>query len=244
MNRTAAYELTIIVPLYNEEDNIVRLTERLTAFLPLCRRNACVLLVNDGSTDGSAALIHEACERHPDFFYLELAQNRGLSTALKAGFDACESPLLAYLDADLQTDPEDLNLLLPHIDAHELVTGVRSGRQDSGWKKLQARIANGWRRMMTGDGASDTCCPLKILRSEAARRIPMFRGMHRFLPALVLMQGGSYAEVPVRHHPRTAGKSKYGMWNRAWTGFIDCFAFRWMRKRQIRYSISAQNLHD
>lgn len=242
MNRTAAYDLTIIVPLYNEEDNIARLVSRLAAFLPECSRKACVLFVNDGSTDGSAPLLREACESHPDFLYLELAENRGLSTALKAGFDACASPLLAYLDADLQTDPEDINLLLPHIGTHELVTGVRSARQDSAWKKVQSRIANAWRRMMTGDGARDTCCPLKLFQTSCAQALPMFRGMHRFFPALVRMQGGSYFEVDVAHRPRVAGKSKYGLLNRAWTGFVDCFAFRWMRSRRIRYSVSSQNL--
>jgi len=244
MNKTAAFEMTIVVPLYNEEDNLDRLAARLSDFLPYCLRKACVLFVNDGSTDGSAAKLHSLCAARPDFFCLELERNMGLSAALKAGFDACASPLAGYMDADLQTDPEDFNLLIGQIGDHALATGVRTDRHDSGWKKFQSRIANAWRRMMTGDGASDTCCPLKLIRSDYARRMPAFRGMHRFLPALVQLEGGTYVEVSVRHYPRTAGQSKYHLWNRVWTSFTDCFGYRWMKSRHFNYRIKTSNLTE
>ena len=170
MNPTADYTLTIIVPVYNEQEGLPALEERLSAYLPKCPVNACVLLVNDGSTDGSAARILEACSRHTDFFYLEFDRNHGLSTALKAGFDAAESELCGYIDADLQTAPEDFDLLLPLIQDNDMVTGIRTGRKDTAWKRFQSRFANGWRRMFTHDGALDTGCPLKVLRTEMARR--------------------------------------------------------------------------
>ena len=243
MNATRAYEFTIIVPLYDEKENLERLAERLAAYLPVCSRKACVLFVDDGSTDGSAEEIRRICAQKADFYYLSFARNRGLSAALKAGFDHCGSPLVGYIDADLQTAPEDFELLLAEIEGTDLVTGIRTGRQDSLSKKLQSRIANGWRRMMTGDGAVDTGCPLKVFRTEVARQLPLFRGMHRFFPALVLLrEGGSYRQVPVRAFPRTAGKSKYHLWNRLWAPFIDCFAYRWMKKRYTEYTVKDENL--
>lgn len=243
MNRTSEYRLTIIVPVFNEEGNISRLEEALSGFLPKCLCKACVLFVDDGSMDGSLEYIKSACVRHPEFCYISFGRNAGLSAALKAGFEYAESELVGYMDADLQTDPEDFNLLLGGIDGCSMVTGIRSRREDSWFKKAQSVIANGFRRMMTGDGAVDTGCPLKVLHTDVARKLPMFKGMHRFLPALVLMQdGGSYRQVPVRHYPRTCGKSKYSLRNRLWGPFADCFAYRWMKSRYCNYEVGETNL--
>lgn len=243
MNKTSGYEFTILVPIFNEEDNIATLEERLSAFLPECSRHACVLFVNDGSSDRSGELLQDLCSRHEDFFFLEFKKNAGLSAALKAGIDHCESPLLGYMDADLQTAPEDFNLLLEDIDSFSLVTGIRAERKDTFFKKMQSKIANGWRRMMTHDGALDTGCPLKVLHTDCAKRLPLFKGMHRFIPALVLLQdGGCYRQVPVRHFPRVAGESKFHLWNRLAGPFMDCFAYRWMKPRYINYSVKSDNL--
>ncbi len=242
MNKTSNYELTILVPVYNEEDNIHALGERLGAFLPAARRAACVLFVDDGSVDHSLERIREECAARADFFYLSLEHNGGLSAALKAGIDTTCSPYVGYMDADLQTAPEDFNLLLEDIEDYELVTGIRADRHDTPFKKLQSKIANGFRRMMTHDGIRDTGCPLKVMHTANARRIPFFTGMHRFLPALVLLQQGRVKQVPVRHFPRTAGVSKYHLRNRLVSPFVDCFAYRWMKKRYINYRVAADNL--
>lgn len=242
MNKTADYRLTIIVPVFNEEDNMAALEERLGAYLPKAASKTCVLFVNDGSRDNSLQLIREACRRNPDFFYISLAQNSGLSAAMKAGIDVTESPLTGYMDADLQTTPEDFDLLLQYAGEYQLSMGIRANRKDSGFKKLQSKIANGFRRMMTHDGVQDTGCPLKIMHTDYARRVPFFTGMHRFLPALIQLQNGRVRQVPVRHFPRTAGVSKYHLWNRLVSPFMDCFAYRWMRKRYINYSIGENNL--
>ncbi len=241
-NKTSDYELTIIVPVYNEEDNITTLEERLSAFLPDAMNPACVLFVDDGSKDHSLERIVETCSRNKDFFYIALEHNSGLSTALKAGISVTESPYVGYMDADLQTAPEDFNLLLPYIKDYELVTGVRVDRKDSLFKKLQSKIANAFRRMMTHDGMQDTGCPLKIMHTDCARQMPLFKGMHRFLPALTLMLGGKVKQVPVRHFPRTAGVSKFNLSNRLVAPFMDCFAYRWMKSRYVSYRISANNL--
>lgn len=242
MNKTADYRLTIIVPVFNEEDNMAALEERLAAYLPKAASKTCVLFVNDGSRDNSLNLIREACRRNPDFFYISLVQNSGLSAAMKAGIDVTESPLTGYMDADLQTTPEDFDLLLQYAGEYQLSMGIRANRKDSGFKKLQSKIANGFRRMMTHDGVQDTGCPLKIMHTDYARRVPFFTGMHRFLPALIQLQNGRVRQVPVRHFPRTAGVSKYHLWNRLVSPFMDCFAYRWMRKRYINYSIGENNL--
>lgn len=243
MNKSAAYKLTIIVPVYNEEGNILRLEKELTSFLQVARLSSCVLFVDDGSTDTSGKLIGEVCGRNKDFFHIRLARNGGLSAAMKAGIDVACSEYVGYIDADLQTAPADFNLLLEHVEAYEMVMGIRTGRKDSVVKNLSSRIANGFRRAMTHDGVEDTGCPLKILRTDYAKRIPFFTGMHRFLPALIQLQHGRVKQIPVRHFPRLAGKSKYHLWNRLAGPFKDCFAYRWMKKRYINYEITDNNLN-
>ena len=243
MNVTARYQFTIVVPVFNERENLERLEQRLSAYLTrTAAKPACVLFVDDGSTDGGGELLAGLCQRHPDFFYLRFAHNGGLSAALKAGIDACESPLLGYIDADLQTDPDDFNLLLADAASYQLVTGIRTDRHDGLVKRLSSKIANAWRRMMTHDGVADTGCPLKVLQTATARKLPLFTGMHRFIPALVQMTGGTVKQVPVRHYPRIAGEAKYHLFNRLWGPFNDCFAFRWMKKRYIDYTVAESNL--
>lgn len=242
MNKTADYRLTIIVPVFNEEGNMQRLEKELGDFLKIAKVSSCVLFVNDGSKDDSGPLLKELCGRNPDFYYLELAKNGGLSAAMKAGIDHSDSEFVGYIDADLQTAPEDFNLLLDHVEEYEMVMGIRTGRKDSLVKNMSSRIANGFRRSMTHDGVEDTGCPLKILRTEYARRIPFFTGMHRFLPALIQLQYGEVKQIPVRHFPRMAGKSKYNLANRLIGPFKDCFAYRWMKKRYINYKIAETNI--
>jgi len=243
MNATSAYKFTIIVPVYNEEDNMDALEKRLSAYIKQCSCKACVLFVNDGSKDATGQLLPEICSRNEGFYYISFEKNAGLSAALKAGIDYCCSDYLGYMDADLQTAPEDFDLLLKDIEDYSMVIGIRTKRNDSVFKRLQSKIANGWRRMMTGDGAIDTGCPLKVLHTDVAKRLPLFKGMHRFLPALVLLQdGGCYKQVPVRHFPRVAGQSKFHLWNRLVGPFNDCFAYRWMKPRYINYKVGSGNL--
>lgn len=243
-NSTQRYSFTILVPLYNEEENIFALEKNLNLFLPNSLYSTCVVFINDGSTDNSLNLICEVCKRNSHFFYISLENNGGLSTALKAGIDYTFSDYLGYMDADMQTDPEDFNLLLNEIDNYGLVTGIRANRKDTFFKKIQSTIANGFRRAMTKDGISDTGCPLKVMHTHLAKRIPLFSGMHRFLPALIQLQKKEVQQIVVRHYPRYAGESKYHLWNRLTGPFIDCFAYRWMRKRYINYNVNANNIEE
>jgi glycosyltransferase involved in cell wall biosynthesis len=156
---------------------------------------------------------------------------------LKAGFEATTAPVLGYIDADLQTYPEDFELLLAHIEDHALVTGRRVTRQDSAIKRFSSKFGNSVRRMFTQDNMNDTGCPLKIIRTDYAKKIPLFAGLQRFLPAMILLQDGKIIEVPINHYPRLEGESKYGFNNRFIGPLIDCFAYVWMKKTYIKYEI-------
>jgi len=231
------YDFTIIVPVYNEEDNLQRVEKELLAYTKIASKKTSILFVNDGSKDNSQRLIEEICSRNTMFNYIAFKENRGLSTAIKAGFDHVKSPLLGYIDSDLQTAPEDFNLLLTHIGDYDLVTGVRADRKDSFVKNMSSKIANGIRRAFTHDGMDDTGCPLKVIKTDYAKRIPMFKGLHRFLPAMILLQNGKILQVSVRHFPRIAGTAKFGLWNRLTGPLIDCFAYLWMKKKYINYEV-------
>ncbi len=234
------YQFTIIVPLFNEEGNLPRLAKELSDYVSDSTYRAKVLFVNDGSTDNSAVLVEQFCAENQHFGFIHLKQNSGLSTALKAGIDQVETKYTGYIDADLQTSPYDFDLLLEHAGDFDMVTGIRTGRKDGSIKRLSSRIANAIRRSVTRDGVSDTGCPLKVFRTEAFRRVPFFKGMHRFLPALIQLGGGKVKEVPVRHFKRLGGKSNFHLFNRLLGPGTDLIAFAWMRNRYIRYEIKGR----
>ena len=235
-----SYQFTIIVPVYNEEDNLLRVETELLAYTKIATKTTKILFVNDGSKDKSQAIIEAICNRNPEFSFISFKENRGLSAAIKAGFDYTETELVGYIDSDLQTTPTDFNLLLEHIGTNDLVTGVRSNRKDSFVKNMSSKIANGIRRSFTHDGMDDTGCPLKVIKTDYAKRIPMFRGLHRFLPAMILLQNGTIIQIPVQHFPRVAGEAKFGVWNRLLGPLMDCFAYLWMKKKYINYEIASK----
>jgi glycosyltransferase involved in cell wall biosynthesis len=237
-----SFQFTIIVPVYNEEDNLERVEKELLAYSKIATKNTCILFVNDGSKDNSQAIIETICQRNDNFNYVSFEANKGLSAAIKAGFDYAKTELVGYLDSDLQTNPEDFNLLLEHINDYDLVTGVRANRKDSFVKNMSSTIANGIRRAFTHDGMDDTGCPLKVIKADYAKRIPMFKGLHRFLPAMILLQEGKIIQIPVRHYPRIAGQAKFGLWNRLLGPLADCFAYLWMKRKYINYKVAKHDL--
>ena len=235
------YKFTIIIPVYNEEDNLRRVEKELFAYTEIAILPTTILFVNDGSMDKSQELINDICIRNENFNFIQFEENRGLSAAIKAGFDYTETEFVGYMDSDLQTAPEDFNLLLEYITEYDLVTGVRANRKDSFVKNMSSTIANGIRRAFTHDGMDDTGCPLKVIKTEYAKRIPMFKGLHRFLAAMILLQKGKIIQIPVQHFPRIAGQSKFGLWNRLFGPLMDCFAYLWMKKKYINYTISKKS---
>lgn len=236
------YKLTIVIPVYNEYDNLDRVAETFKNYFTKATLPSKVLFVNDGSKDKSLELIKKICEQDARFTYLNFTQNFGLSAAIKAGFDHVTTTYTGYIDADLQTDPEEFNLLTKYVNDYHLVTGNRNkDRKDSLVKNLSSKIANGIRRLFTKDGMDDTGCPLKIIHTSYAQRIPMFNGLHRFLPAMVLLQNGKIKQVDIKHYPRIAGKANFGLLNRLIGPLVDCFAYVWMKKKYINYQIKDKN---
>lgn len=237
-------DLTIIVPVYNEEDCIKNLADALDKFISQTDFRTDVLFVDDGSTDRSLQYIEEACRNRKNFNYISLVRNGGLSVALKCGFDHVKTELIGYIDADLQTTPDDFHKLLAHAGEFDLVLGYREKREDSFVKRLSSRIANAIRKFLLKDEIIDTGCPLKVIRTSFAKKIPFFNGMHRFLPNALMMAGGKVKQVPVRHFRRYAGRPKYHLFNRLTGPFISTLAVWWMQRNYIRYSIKSSSFKD
>ncbi|MEE4271219.1 MAG: glycosyltransferase family 2 protein [Thermoanaerobaculales bacterium] len=232
-------EISVVVPVFNEVDNIGPLVERVRSTMKELGRPWQLVLVDDGSTDGSSEEMDAAAASDPHVTVLHFVENCGQSAALSAGFAATDSELVALLDADLQTFPEDLPGLVEILEREgiDAVVGVRAERRDTLWKRFSSIVANGVRNWLTREDIQDTGCPIKIFRGEAIRRIEPFDGMHRFLPTLLKMRGCSVLQVPVRHTRRAAGVSKYGTLDRAWRGLRDALGVRWMQDRAVRWRI-------
>ncbi len=235
-------DITIIIPVFNEEENLKRVQETFEKYFRSAKLSSQVLFINDGSKDNSQQVIRDINKANPLFSYISLDKNYGLSTAIKAGFDYADTKWIGYIDADLQTTPEDFNILADYCEEYDLVTGVRTGRKDSFTKNMSSTIANSIRRSFTHDEMDDTGCPLKIIKADKAKKIPMFNGLHRFLPAMILLQKGKVIQIPVRAYPRIAGKSNFHLWNRLAGPLSDCFAYLWMKRKHINYTVAEKNL--
>jgi len=234
-----APDMSIVVPIYNEIDNLESLVGRVRATLDKMGLTWELLAVDDGSTDGSGERLDELAKTEGRIRVLHFQENCGQSAGLDAGFRHARGRLAALLDADLQTYPEDLPRLIEMLESEKVdaVVGIRAERHDSGWKRFSSRFANGVRNRLTREDIQDTGCPIKVFRAEAIRSIKFFTGMHRFLPTLLRMEGFTVKQVPVRHTERTSGTSKYGTWDRAFSGLRDALAVRWMQDRLIKWKL-------
>ena len=232
-------DVALVIPVYNERDNLPLLIDEITHAVGGTGRRYEIVAVDDASTDGSLDVLRGLERDHPELRVVALAEHAGQTAALAAGFRAAHGRVVVTLDADLQNDPADVPALLAELERSSAaaVVGYRVNRHDSGWKRLQSRIANGVRNRLNRETIRDTGCSLKAFRADAVRALPLFDGMHRFLPTLVRMGGGTVVEVPVRHRPRRFGRTKYGMWNRVFRSFADALAVRWMQRRALRYRI-------
>ncbi|MDJ0838420.1 MAG: glycosyltransferase family 2 protein [Acidobacteriota bacterium] len=232
-------DISIILPIYNERDNLHRLAEKIReAMGKLGDTTWEAMCVNDGSVDDSGIILESIASDDPRFRPLHFKCNQGQTAAFDAGIRNAKGRLLVTMDADLQNDPADIPLLLEHLsDDIGAVCGVRVKRRDNFIRRISSRLANWVRNRLSGDNITDTGCSLKLFRAECFQNIRLFEGMHRFLPTLVKMEGFRIVEVPVSHHPRFAGESKYGVWNRLFKSFKDLLAVRWMKTRGLRYEI-------
>ena len=236
------YKMTVIVPVFNESESIERIVKTFKEYFKKTTTKSKVLFVDDGSTDDSFRKIETVCNNNDDFEFLKFKENCGLSSAIKAGIDYIKTPLIGYIDADLQTTPFDFDVLLKDIDNYSAIIGYRGNRKDTLNKKIQSKIANSIRRALINDGIIDTGCPLKVIHSHVAKSIPFFKGMHRFIPALIKLQGGTIKQINVRHFERQEGASKFNIFNRSIKPLQDAFAYRWMRSRNINYTVEKTTL--
>lgn len=226
--------LSVVVPLYNEEDNVALLVDEIAA--ALAGWDFELVLVDDGSSDATVARI----PRKPWIQVLAFEKNAGQSAAMHAGLMAARGELLGLLDGDLQNDPADMPRLIALIDqGADLACGWRARRQDSWSKRWQSKIANRIRQHFTRDGVHDTGCSLKVMRRACREALLPFNGMHRFIPALISAAGFKVVELPVNHRPRIHGTSKYGLANRAFRAAYDLIGVMWLSRRRFRYTLKS-----
>ena len=224
--------VSVVVPLYNEEQNAPLLQAELAAALSGLMHE--VIFVDDGSTDRTVACLKSA----PEVRILQFEKNAGQSAALYAGANAARGAIVVLIDGDLQNDPADIPRLLAEIEhGADLVCGYRAQRKDTLVKRLTSRVANFVRSRFTKDGVRDTGCTLKAMRRECVRTLVPFKGMHRFIPALVKGAGFRLVEIPVNHRARKFGQSKYGLGNRAVRATVDMFGVRWLLSRPLKYRL-------
>jgi dolichol-phosphate mannosyltransferase len=230
--------LSLVVPAYNEQENVELLLARVDAALRQTGRPFEVIVVDDGSTDDTPRLLEDAQKAYPWLRVLRLSRNSGQSTAFDAGFRAARGEVIATIDADLQNDPEEIPRLLPLLDGYDMIAGWRQKRHDTAMRRMQSRIANRIRNWLSDEDIHDSACSLKLYKRHCLAGMQLYQGMHRFLPTLVKMRGYTVRQEPVKHSPRHAGTAKYGFKNRAWRAFVDLLAVRWMKKRYLRYEVS------
>ncbi len=234
--------LSVVIPVYNEAENILPLLERLGSALQDWPGGVEILFVDDGSTDSTLQLLKQAQEGDFRIRIAHFRRNLGQTAAMAAGFRIARGRAVVTLDGDLQNDPAEIPRVVELLKDWDAVCGVRAHRQDSWWKRVSSRIANSFRNRFTGDDVVDTGCTLKAFRRECLEKLDLYQGMHRFLPTLLKMRGYRVAQVPVSHHPRLRGKTKYGTWGRLTKGLSDVWAVRWMKRNWIDYHSSLEVL--
>lgn len=232
-------DLSVVIPVYNEADNLPPLWAELRPVLEGLGLSFEVLFVDDGSQDGSAEIVRALREGDRRVRLLRLKANAGETAATDAGFRAARGRWIVTMDADLQNDPADIPRLLAHLSEGDAVTGwrVNRGAGDSWLRLVSSWVANRVRNALSDETIRDSGCTFRAFRRECLRDLTLYRGFHRFIPTLLKMRGYRVLELPVNHRPRRFGRSKYGVWNRALVAFVDLLVVRWMKRRTLRYEV-------
>jgi dolichol-phosphate mannosyltransferase len=235
-------ELSIVVPVYNEEESLPLLWQEIREVLDPIGLQYETIFVDDGSQDRSAELIRGFRQHDSRVRLIKLKANAGETAATDAGFKTVRGRYVVVMDADLQNDPRDIPAMLARLDQWDAVTGWRVNRAagDSWIRRLSSRIANRIRNALSQETIQDSGCTFRAFRRECLRDLVLYRGFHRFIPTLLRIRGFRVLEVPVNHRPRRFGKSKYGIGNRALRAFIDLLAVRWMKDRHLRYEVAEE----
>jgi glycosyltransferase involved in cell wall biosynthesis len=233
-------EISVVVPVYDEAESLPRLDAEIAGALRPLGFAYEVIYVDDGSIDGSAGVLRGLARDDSAVRVIRQRRNTGQTAALDAGFRSARGAVVVTLDADLQNDPADIPRLLALMDRFDVVSGVRVPRRHSWLRRVSSRVANRVRNRVTHDEVTDVGCTLRACRAELLRRVPMFAGMHRFLPTLLKMAGARTTEIPVNHRPRLYGRTKYTLGNRLWRTLADLAAVRWMQARWIDPDLSEE----
>ncbi|HXV74691.1 MAG TPA: glycosyltransferase family 2 protein [Candidatus Polarisedimenticolaceae bacterium] len=237
-------DLSIVAPVYNERPNLEPFVAEVEAALRDSGMSHEILLVDDGSTDGSSELIDRLAGQTTRVRAIHLRANRGQTAAFDAGFKYARGRIVVTIDADLQNDPRDIIGLVAELERYDAAVGYRRTRQDRWLRRVSSTIANRVRNSLSGDDIIDTGCSLKAFRRETLSSLKLYTGMHRFLPTLLRIEGYRVVQRPVAHRPRHAGHSKYGVRNRAVRAFVDLLAVRWMKRRHLGYEIVTPQATD
>ncbi len=229
-------ELSLVIPVKDEEQNIAALAGEIDRTMQQTSWSWECIWIDDGSTDNTLTELQRLNQQDSRHTFISLSRNYGQAAALVVGFRHAKNDIIATLDGDGQNDPADLPELIKRLldDDADMVNGWRQKRMDSFVRKISSSIANGFRNWVTREQIRDVGCSLRVFRRECVEDIPVFKGMHRFLPTLVRMRNfDRIVEVPVAHRPRKRGLTKYGIHNRLWVGIADTFAVRWMQSRLV-----------
>lgn len=230
-------EVSIVIPVYNEEENVPILASALVDVMEKGGYSYEVIFVDDGSTDDTELALKKICSENPNFKTIRFKRNSGQTAAMDAGFKGAMGKFVVSIDADLQNDPKDIPPLLDALQSYDLVCGWRYKRNDPWIKLISAKVANFVRNKLSDEDIKDIGCSLKAYRKECLVKIKLYNGLHRFLPTLFKMEGFTVTEVKVSHFPRKHGVSKYGIRNRMFRAFYDLLVVRWMKKRRLNYEI-------
>ncbi|RKY85027.1 glycosyltransferase [candidate division KSB1 bacterium] len=230
---------SIVIPVFNERDSLSILKSNLENAMKSISDSYEVILVDDGSTDGSREIIKKICGEGRRFRGIFFDKNYGQTAAFDAGFKAARGKVVITMDADLQYDPRDISLLPAKLGEYDVVCGYRVKRADPWIKRISSKIANFVRNKLSDENIRDAACSLKAFKKECLDKLKLYEGMHRFFPTLVKLEGYSLIEVPIHHYPRKYGVSKYNIRNRIFKSFRDLMAVRWMKKRYLRYKITS-----
>lgn len=232
---------SIVVPFFNEEDNVPELAARVAAvFADAPEYDYECVFVNDGSTDGTRAALDRLAAENPNVRPLHFVKNCGQSAAVIAGMRHARGAYILTLDGDLQNDPVDLPRFLALLQTHDCVCGYRAKRNDDFIRKLSSRVANTVRNAILHDGIRDSGCGAKGFRRACIPHLPCFNGVHRFMAVFIRRAGFTLVEMPVTHHPRIHGVSKYGIGNRLWRGLYDLVGVAWLRRRHVVYQVEGE----
>ena len=234
-------DISVILPCYNEEGNLRPLVAAVRAALAPLNLPYEIVITDDCSTDQSWSLLKELAAADPRVRAQRFARNSGQSAALWAGLTAARGRWLITLDADLQNDPKELPRFVAALQDHDCVCGSRVESRQQGDRFIRivsSRIANWVRNKLSGEEISDSGCCYRAFKRECIANLKFFKGMHRFMPTLIRLEGFSVVEIPISTNPRFAGQTKYGVWNRLFASFYDLLAVRWMKKRMFKFQVA------